>query len=601
MHVSSTIENRMGRARGDRRARSGVMMGLLIAAGAALVLPACTETNPNYCDGAKDASTCPGDKICINDMCVTPPDTDTNQGGKGGGGAGGAGTGGTAGAATGGAGGIATSDIDAQVAPDVPAVDLGPPLECVNDDQCAAFEGRKICVENKCSPCDTNKVAGCPTTRPFCSNIHQCVGCMQRLMEVANVCPADRPICAPEGWCAECTTFAECTKEPGKPLCASPAVGEPKKCSPCTMGGGSETCKARNSTLPACLPDGTCAECGVSMDCPADKPICGADRKCMPCTNDKQCADRGGPPGVCLIDPDVRPDAKPEVKGGRCATEAETIYVNTANCSDADSAKGVMATPRCTPQKAIDTITKDRRVVVVRGGPFEGFRIDKSDKSGTTPIWIVGATEGGPEVVIHPGGANPGIVITNVTADVRLRGLTIRGSQDIGVRADGKATVRLNRCVLEDNRRGGLNVTGGAGFDVGNTVFERNALGGSDAGAVGAAFLSPPDGGRPARFRASTLLGNLTGIVCTGSNINLTGVLLVGAGDQAFGCKPPTESKTDPTTDPGFDVARPGHLSATSPCRGVLSVANAPIDDIDGDLRDPDGDKQTDCGADEFR
>jgi hypothetical protein len=573
----STIEKatgRMGWMHGRQRGRTGITMLFALS----LLLAACTIDNPKYCD---DNKPCQGaGMMCIDNGCVL---AELGKGGSGGRKA----TGGT-GPAVLDAGAGGAPGTGGELPPTFDAsnteIDMGPAPECTMDDQCANVPSRTVCVMGKCSPCAIGKEKGCPLESPFCTADNQCVPCGTKKAEDPAICKMPTSVCTNEGWCAECATFTDCKADPLKPLCAGP-TNMPKSCVSCMTGGGSDGCKARDATKPVCLAAGNCEECGVSADCPvAAKPIC-LQSQCAPCTSDDQCAGRPGGPGVCLIEPDA--------KGGRCATDAETIYVGTTGCSDSN--KGVAAMPYCSTQKAIDAINKDRRVVVVRGGPFGGFAIDKSDKSGTTPIWIVGLKNGGSAAVINPG-IEAGIVIRNVTVDVRLRGLTIRGSEDIGVRAEGNATVRLNRCILESNRRGGLSVTGGAGFDVSNTVFDRNGAGGTDAGALGGAWLSPPTGNRIGRFRASTVIDNVgTGINCTvAGSQSLVGVLL--SGNTAVGCKAPVESKT--VGDPLFSATQPYHLTDMSPCRGQLSAGNAPFDDLDGEIRTPG---QTDCGADQYK
>ena len=398
------------------------------------------------------------------------------------------------------------------------------------------------------------------------------------------VCPEGK--CAPEGWCTECLDSSNCN-ELVKPICAGPA-DMPKKCAGCKEPGlPADACKTKNPMLPACGPEGSCVECAVSTDCtlPA-APICVAS-KCAACTKDQECVDRGGGPGLCLIEPDA--------KGGRCATDAETINVGKAGCGKAG---GTVAVPFCTVQEGVDALTKDKRVLVVRGGPFAGFKMEKANVTGT-PIWIVGLRATGQEAVINPAGLDPGISISKVTVDVRIRSLTVRGSEDVGIKVDGPATVRLNRCIVADNLKGGFSSTNTAGFDISNSVFDRNAAGGGAIGALGGLYLSPSNGGRPARVRTSTVMNNGgAGINCTvPDTISLTGLLLWG--NDVLACKPPVESVSgvDPLLNPTTPLY---HLTDGSPCRNKVSTGSAPLDDLDGDPRDADKDGKTDCGADEF-
>src|SRR5439155_12883681 len=86
------------------------------------------------------------------------------------------------------------------------------------------------------------------------------------------------------------------------------------------------------------------------------KPICDVQaRHCVPCTSDAQCAKKDPNPGICVAHQD-----------GRCAADAETIYVQMANgCGTAGS--GRAATPFCSPQDAIAALTPTRRIILVTG------------------------------------------------------------------------------------------------------------------------------------------------------------------------------------------------------------------------------------------
>jgi hypothetical protein len=107
---------------------------------------------------------------------------------------------------------------------------------------------------------------------------------------------------------AQCTTAAECTAAApycSNQLCASTCRGD----GDCVGVPGA----------PICAPDGVCVGCRGNPDCSGATAICDAeDRTCRGCEADSDCAS-----GICLE------------ADGICATEAETVYVNSAGGTDA--------------------------------------------------------------------------------------------------------------------------------------------------------------------------------------------------------------------------------------------------------------------------
>jgi hypothetical protein len=540
----------------------------------------CVEVNKNYCEHENDSCTNAAGLtgICRENLC-DPGDAGSGSGGRGGSGSGG--RGGSGGSkpnldaldGAGGSGGGMT--FDANEVLDVITGDVLPDGACNTPADCP--NGNKACLMTPtggvCKPCvppATGPAAPlyCEPNKLFCVD-NQCKGCQEL---GTNPCAAPTPLCNKDtGACAECLTSADCSADMTKPICTA------GKCTKC--GTGAE-CAAKDANNPACLPTGSCVGCGLPSDCkdPA-APACVAN-KCVACTNDQQCVDRAAGPGLCITDPDG--------KAGRCATEEETIYVGTTSCLE--SGKGTGGQPFCTVQKAVSAVSATRRVIVIRGGVSAFDPVVVNPAGGNMPLNIIGT--GG--AVIAPGRAEAGIVVSQ-NLDVRVRGLTIRGGEQLGVRAVGSATIRLNRCIIKDNRQGGLDVMGGAGYDVSNCVFEGNGANGATAGAIGAARLNATT--RPARFRSSTILNNVNGgINCGDSGARLFGLLMRG-NEINPGCML-VESCSE---DPMFSTTAPYHLTAGSTsARDMVSLGNAPWDDLDGDLR-ADGSAKTDCGADDFR
>jgi hypothetical protein len=542
-----------------------------------------TRDNPDTCSAA-DPVCDPGRKCVVErNLCLTPGEAD-------------------AGTRADGRDGPAkidgASDARADGPPDAPGT-------CATNDDCRQ-EGQRFCFENHCVACLSSD--NCSNDRPFCSANKTCETCQVGLgagnstadagadgpdaagpdAAAADAggsdaggseagawsCPESARHCDPSGACVECQSHGHCTD------LARPACGDTKRCVACTMGQD-EPCAARADT-PVCGPAGACVACNKSADCKQPgAPIC-AGQVCVPCKTDRQCEERGGgDPGVCLIDQG----------GGGCATDAETIYVkNAAGCA-MGAGGGSQAMPYCQPAQAMAAITPERRVVVLRGpGALGGLVISATG----APVTVVGQM--GAEIVP---GALKGIDVR--AGDVYIRGVTVRDSEDTGVTVVGAATLRLSRCYIRRNKLGGMLVTGGAGFDVSNCVFEGNQAVVSGASVVGGGYFEAPAGDRPRLFRFNTVVGNMTtGVVCPATVIKIESSLLFNNGAQAQTNAVVCDASASTNkigVDPQF--ATPFHLGPSSPCLNAGNATDFPPEDIDGDPR-PQG-PGSDCGADELR
>lgn len=166
-------------------------------------------------------------------------------------------------------------------------------------------------------------------------------------------------------------------------------------------------------------------------------------------------------------------------------------------------------------------------------------------------------------------------------------------AEPVGIIAEG-GTLRLNRCIVDKNAKGGLLVNGAA-FDIANSVFDGNGPGIGSFGSFGGVSLGISPG--TAKFRNSTIVGNKqNGLVCERSTQMVQGLLIAGnVGGEVANCMV-TGSKIG--EDPKFDPARPYHLTASSPCRNAGELTDFPPDDLDGESRPQES--RGDCGADEF-
>jgi hypothetical protein len=489
---------------------------------------------------------------------------------------------------------------------------------CSVDNDCVGgANGLAYCVAAKCVACKTNGQCDNDAGVPFCSAQNSCVACTSTVVDGGAGCPAAAPQCDPSsGRCFQCIQNSDCPTA-GKGFC----VGN--QCVGCdsvpagyvtsdagaaadgasTDGGAAATGPCTGAT-PVCATAGNiagqCVGCASNTDCGGSTPICGTANTCTACTSDTQCAAIPGGPGVCMFH-----------QNGRCASDAETIYVeNSVGCIGGG---GTSASPYCQAQAGINAITATKRVVVMIGPTM----LDVWSASPTgTQISVIGQSG----ATVSPGVAAIGIHV--VRGDVYIRGMSVQGSGtsalNAGIVVDSGATIRLDGCIVMKNA-GGLLVRDGAGFDIANSVFAQNQSGAvaGTASVFGGVFLGTAGAGLPSRFWFNTIADNQQfGAVCTSSTQVLNAVLLWDdAGGEVANCTVASTTKSpnrapsgiggvgfvSDSTDPKFDTTKPYHLTASSPCVGFVPSATLhPADDIDSDPRPKVAGGRLDCGADEF-
>ena len=313
----------------------------------------------------------------------------------------------------------------------------------------------------------------------------------------------------------------------------------------------------------------------------ATKPIC-LKNACAPCTADKQCSDKlGADPGVCMFHVD-----------GRCATDAETVYVKkSAGCAmTTGGSAGSSAMPFCLPQTAVDLVTvsgSTKRLVVLRGGmALANFSAAPAEYE----LSVIGQAD----AQISPG-AFPGIHLT--VGSLYVRGVSVINGADVGIRCDENTTLRMDRVFSYNNALGGL-VTTKASFDIVNSIFASNGPGAVGPASFGGVYLGTAPANKPARFAFNTIANNKDkGLVCENNQQAGKALLLSGNGTNeiAVNCTIGSDSRVggDPMFGSNF------HLMKTSPCTdAAVDVMPVPFDDYDGAAR-PWG-QVADCGAYEF-
>ncbi len=535
-------------------------------------------------------------------------------------------------------------DAAMDVVPDHPIVDAGPGIDQTVVDVSVALDTSMP----EAMPIDTRPADVLPPDAPGtclmasdCTGVEgkpyclrgRCVSCAEPVPDGGvRLCTGMTSVCNPStGSCVECVENSEC-KTAGKAFCAQ------NKCVGCDdpgarpagsqadagVDGGSRSdagvtvAPACTSSKPICVPSnstsapslaGQCVGCVTSADCSGNTPVCNSSNVCEACTNDSQCTTG---PKVCLYHAPYN---------GRCATDAETIYVQNPGCTG--TGNGSQSTPFCNTQDAFAAVTSSKRIIVLSGSGL--FPVTSTVTSGGSgPVSLIGRSGAATNA-----GAFVGIRVTS--GEIYLRGLTIAGGGNTGVVVESGATLRMDRCYVTNNGDpsgsggGGMMVKDGAGFDISNSVFAKNQAGSVGAAVFAGVYLgSSSDTTLPHRFWFNTIADNLQlGIACTNKDQTIDASLLVNdSGGEVANCTLAGTTKsstlvpsgkagkgfsTDNRTKDGLSSSKPYHLTATapvSPCKDfitdltLLPSGSLPVTDIDGELRLYGA--AHDCGADEY-
>jgi hypothetical protein len=390
--------------------------------------------------------------------------------------------------------------------------------------------------------------------------------------------------------CVECYSSSHCSADGGARVCDIDA----NRCVECYSSshcadGGAKVCDVAANK---------CVECMENSDCvarSATTPICQS-QMCRACRTDNECP----APNICMTD-------------GHCAGGTEVIFVefSSSGCPDAN---GSTDKPYCAPADAVSKLMSGKNVIVIRGPTADRLTLNTT---GVMPV-----------VVGRPGAGNtaPSIPATAATAiqvlsdSVLIRDLAVNGgtaatskgvvasgssalklvnvrvnlTTGLGVQVDTGAELKMNRCTIENNSRGGVQL-GTLNFDITNTVIAKNGPGMDSGGVTWGGLRVSPSGTVPAttRFVNNTVVqNNAVGISCT-TDVPIVGSIAYGnVTGQSAGCTIVDCCTGDPLLSSTY------RLMSGSPCLDKIDATMSLPDDIDGQARPTN--LKSDCGADEL-
>lgn len=240
-----------------------------------------------------------------------------------------------------------------------------------------------------------------------------------------------------------------------------------------------------------CADDSHCTDITAPF-CNTALGICVAQ-----CSSDFQCAAKfGADPGICLTN-----------QGGRCATDADVVYVqHSAACLDSGAGAGTAATPFCTPAPATGQLVSNSKTVLVVRGTVQGTAWAFQQPQGSPALSIIGQQSAFVASAVDP-------AITLRSGSLYVRAVKLSSLVDVGIRALG-GTLELDHVVVDSCMGGGI-LLDGAAFNIRNTTVTRNGPGQLGVATWGGVLVNSLPAAGPRQIHLATVSNNnQIGLTC---------------------------------------------------------------------------------------
>jgi len=191
---------------------------------------------------------------------------------------------------------------------------------------------------------------------------------------------------------------------------------------------------------------------------------------------------------------------------GRCAADAETIYVEqSAHCvAPSAGGAGTSSAPVCSLADAFGFLSSKRKVITVKGPSAVGGGALDSALGQVTVVGKAGAVLSG-----------VGSAVLDVSGTLYIRNVKIGPSATVGLAARKGATLLGSKLVIDGNQGGGVLIDG-ASFNISNSTISNNGPGQTGTAVWGGVLvLSVSTSGGDGTLRLVSVIDNKqVGVTC---------------------------------------------------------------------------------------
>jgi hypothetical protein len=204
---------------------------------------------------------------------------------------------------------------------------------------------------------------------------------------------------------------------------------------------------------------------------------------------------------------------------GRCATDAETIYVQNATGCSTGQQGGTAQVPFCSFDPVPSVLTAQRSLIVARGVLTAPSWTLQGQTFETTLVGQQGAALGA--------GASPAMHVSG--APLYVRAVQLVSALDVGIVADTNAVLRLDSVTVQNSAQGGISIDS-SNFDIENSAVSGNGPGTEGATTWGGVLvLNPPATGAKRLANLSVTNNKGPGVSCSSG---IVGVAVFATGNS---------------------------------------------------------------------